>query len=106
MRQGNFVGANVNTVTRSGANQFTGSVYTRYRNESFVGTRATGRSSIGNIKTTDTGEWVGGPIIKNKIFLLSELGEPERHAAADDVPGEPGWRAGHRPTSRASTPPI
>ncbi len=71
VRQGNFVGANVNTVTRSGANQFTGSVYTRYRNESFVGTEANGQTfNPGTFKTTDTGEWVGGPIIKNKFFFF------------------------------------
>ena len=71
VRQGNFVGANVNTVTRSGANQFTGSLYTRYRNQSYVGTEAAGLAfNPGTFKTTDTGEWVGGPIVKNKLFFF------------------------------------
>ena len=71
VRQGNFVGANVNTVTRSGTNRFTGSVYTRYRNQSYVGTDAGGQPfNPGIFKTTDTGEWVGGPILKNKLFFF------------------------------------
>ena len=97
VRQGNFVGANVNTVTRSGTNRFTGSVYTRYRNESFVGTEAAGQAfNPGTFKTTDTGEWVGGPIVKNKLFFFESFEKAKRHASADDVHVEPGRRAGGR----------
>jgi hypothetical protein len=74
VRQGNFVGANVNSVTRSGTNTFTGSVYTRYRNQSYVGTNAAGLPfNPGTFKTTDTGEWVGGPIVKNKLFFFQSF---------------------------------
>ncbi len=74
VRQGNFVGANVNTVTRSGNNLFSGSVYTRYRNQSYVGTQAAGQTfNPGTFKTTDTGEWVGGPIVKNKLFFFQSF---------------------------------
>src|SRR5262245_2922274 len=69
VRQGNFVGAGVNTVTRSGTNMITGSVYYRTRNESFVGKEAAGLPfNPGVFDTTNTGFWVGGPFIKNKLF--------------------------------------
>jgi hypothetical protein len=74
VRQGNFTGANINSVTRSGANRFSGSVYTRYRNESYVGTKAAGQTyDPGVFKTTTTGEWVGGPIVKNRMFFFQSF---------------------------------
>src|SRR5206468_2775438 len=58
----------------SGTNQFTGSLYTRYRNQSFVGTEAAGLAfNPLTFKTTDTGEWVGGPIVKNKLFFFESF---------------------------------
>jgi hypothetical protein len=74
VRQGNFVGANVNSVTRSGTNTFSGSVYTRYRNQSYVGTDAAGLPfNPGTFKTTATGEWAGGPIVKNRLFFFESF---------------------------------
>jgi hypothetical protein len=74
VRQGNFTGANINSVTRSGANRFSGSVYTRYRNDSYVGTEAAGQPyNPGDFKTTTTGEWVGGPIVKNRLFFFQSF---------------------------------
>jgi hypothetical protein len=74
VRQGNFVGAGVNTVTRSGTNQFTGSAYYRTRNESYVGTEAAGNTfNPGTFDTTTAGEWVGGPIMKNKLFFFQSF---------------------------------
>ena len=42
VRQGHFVGAGVNAVTRSGANQFRGSGYYWWRDDGLVGTEAKG----------------------------------------------------------------
>jgi hypothetical protein len=74
VRQGNFVGAGVNTVTRSGTNRLVGSIYHRFRNEGFVGTEAAGLVvNPGTFKTTNTGGWIGGPIIRNKLFAFGSL---------------------------------
>jgi len=74
VRQGNFVGAGVNTVTRSGTNSFTASVYRRMRNESYVGTDAAGLTfNPGTFTTYTTGVWAGGPIMKNKLFAFGSF---------------------------------
>ena len=83
VRQGSFTGAGVNTVTRSGTNNFTASGYYRTRNEScsdltavdtcsgFVGTTAgVNRFNPGNFTTHVAGVTAGGPIVKNKVFAF------------------------------------
>jgi hypothetical protein len=81
VRQGNFVGAGVNTVTRSGTNRVTGSVYHRFRNEEFVGTEAAGNTvNPGTFDYRNTGFWASGPIVRNRLFAfgLFEDGEETR----------------------------
>jgi len=71
VRQGNFVGAAVNTVTRSGTNQLTASFYHRFRSDDFVGTEARGQVvNPGTFKFRNTGVWAGGPIVKNRLFVF------------------------------------
>ena len=71
VRQGNFVGASVDTITRSGTNSLRASVYHRFRNEEFVGTEAAGLVfNPGTFNTTNTGLWAGAPVIKNRLFLF------------------------------------
>lgn len=78
VRQGNFVGANVNTVTRSGTNRLTASVYHRTRNESYVGTEAKGLVvNPGSFTTHNTGVWAGGPIVKDRLFAFGSYEKQE-----------------------------
>jgi hypothetical protein len=72
VRQGNFVGASVNTVTRSGGNQIRGSIYRMFRNESMVGTKAKGLAvNPGTFTFANTGGWASGPILKNRLFFFA-----------------------------------
>jgi hypothetical protein len=94
VRQGNFVGANVNTVTRSGTNQFTGSFYSRYRNQSYVGTEAAGLAfNPGTFRTTDNGAWLGGPIVKNKLFFFGSFEKQEDDRPLTTFVSNPGGAA-------------
>ncbi len=71
VRQGNFVGAGVNAVTKSGTNEFSGSLYGLKRNENFVGTKAGDLNfNPGTFTFGQFGARLGGPIIKNKLFFF------------------------------------
>ena len=71
VRQGNFVGAGVNTVTRSGTNSLHGSFYHRFRNEDYVGTKAKGLTfNPGTFNFRNTGGSLAGPIVRNRIFAF------------------------------------
>jgi hypothetical protein len=71
VRQGNFIGAGVNTVTRGGTNRLTGSAYHRFRDQSLVGTEARGLPfNPGTFTYRNTGGWAGGPIVQNRLFVF------------------------------------
>lgn len=74
VRQGNFVGAGINTVTRSGTNEFSGSAYYFWRGENLVGTKA-GENDFnpGQFDYGQIGFRLGGPIIKNKLFFFASF---------------------------------
>lgn len=78
VRQGNFTGAGVNTVVKSGTNEFKGTVYDYIRSTGLTGYHA-GVTDV--VKTPfsyhQDGISVGGPIIKNKLFFFLS-GEQER----------------------------
>ena len=91
VRQGNFVGASVNSVTRSGTNKFVGSVYTRYRNQSYVGTKAGANTfNPGTFKTTDTGEVLGGPLWRNKLFFFENYDSQNDNRPLNTFTSNPG----------------
>jgi hypothetical protein len=72
VRMSQFTGASINAVTRSGDNEFKGSVYTYIRPESFTGNTVDGKEVVGanSRSSLSFGGRIGGPIIKNKLFFF------------------------------------
>src|SRR3546814_8984448 len=69
------VGATVNAVTKSGTNEFHGSVYYVYKDAgSMVGSRDGKDYALFDTDIT-TGVTVGGPIIKDKLFFFASYEE-------------------------------
>ena len=101
VRQGNFVGAGVNTVTRSGTNRITGSFYYRYRDDGYVGTEAAGLPfNPGTFTTKNTGFWVGGPFIKNKLFGFTSFEKQEDTRPLSTFVANPGGAPAQGNTTR------
>lgn len=68
-----FTGASITAITKSGTNEFGGSVYATYRDESMVGDLqdTTGRPIvIGDFEEYTVGFTFGGPIIKDTLFFF------------------------------------
>ncbi len=71
VRQGNFVGAGINSVTKSGTNELSGSAYYNWRTQGLVGTKAKDNVfNPGTFKYDLVGARLAGPIIQNKLFFF------------------------------------
>ncbi len=71
VRQGGFTGGEVNAITRSGTNQFKGSLYFFGQNQNFIGLSPNAaRTPYPKFSNVQTGFRLGGPIIKNKLFFF------------------------------------
>jgi len=72
VRQSGFTGAGINAVTKSGTNEFHGSAYGYYRDQSFNG-KNVGDAKVPESQTENKifGATLGGPIIKNKLFFFA-----------------------------------
>ncbi len=67
---GNFTGAGINAVTRSGTNNLEGSVYYFLRNQNTIGKDPVTKKKSTTFTDKQYGIRFGGPIIKNKLFFF------------------------------------
>ncbi|TNJ45686.1 carboxypeptidase regulatory-like domain-containing protein [Tamlana fucoidanivorans] len=85
--QSGFTGASVNAVTKSGTNEFHGTLYGFYRDESMTGKKIKGdKVTRPDLNQSQYGVSIGGPIVKNKLFFFANFEKDER----DDL-GTNGW---------------
>ena len=86
VRQGGFTGAGVNTITKSGTNQFRGEIYTYLKGPGTQGYKVedvTVAKSPFNFYTR--GASIGGPILPNKLFFFANYEEVKQTAPAYTV---------------------
>lgn len=85
VRQSGFTGGSINAVTRSGDNNFKGTVYTYLNNEKLMGKKVDGYEMTRSKSQNYTyGLSIGGPIIKDKLFFFVN-GEYEDNVTAGPV---------------------
>ncbi|WP_010178759.1 TonB-dependent receptor [Aquimarina agarilytica] len=83
VRVSGFAGGAISAITRSGSNNWEGSVYSFIRNEDLSGKTPVQlaedglREKLGDFSTLTSGLRIGGPLIKNKLFFFAnyERGE-------------------------------
>jgi hypothetical protein len=85
-------GGAVNIVTRSGSNNFHGSAYFFYRDHNMAAYPALKRSALNPnpfFARRNPGFWVGGPIIKDKLFFffnLEHMNQEQVYTVQEDLP--------------------
>ncbi len=79
VREGGFTGANINTVTKSGTNDFRATAYTFARNDAFQGNTVSGTKVVANpdLSYNQSGASISGALIRDKLFYYVN-GEIER----------------------------
>ena len=82
-------GAVVDAVTKSGSNEFHGSVYGKWRDGDWFGKDPLGAKFKGFTKETDYGLTFGGPIIKDKLFFFVNYDKFHQGAPGADIANSP-----------------
>lgn len=77
---GGFSACNINAVTKSGTNEFSGNVFYEYTTETLKGDEIGGFANFdqASYQETTQGFTIGGPIIKDKLFFFAAYAESDQ----------------------------
>ncbi len=99
--QAGFTGAGVNTVTKSGSNNFYGTVFGFWRNQALTGKRVDKtKLTIPDLSQLQAGFSLGGAIVKNKLFYFVNFETEQRKDEASSYVAQNSSNAGKPNTSR------
>jgi hypothetical protein len=70
VRQGSFIGGQINAITKSGTNAFHGSLFGFYQGQGLAGSDSAGHASP-DFNVEQYGGSVGGPVIENKLHFFA-----------------------------------
>ncbi|WP_160714909.1 TonB-dependent receptor [Chitinophaga solisilvae] len=99
--QAGFTGAGVNTVTKSGNNNISGTVYGFYRNQAMSGSRVAGNKLVvPDLQQLQAGFSLGGPIVKDKLFYFVNFETDQRSDEATSYVAQNSSNTGQTNTSR------
>ena len=92
---GNFTGGSVNAVTKSGSNDFHGSLYGYGRNQTLLGKSVDGlKSKIGSaFHDYQYGATISGPLARNKAFFIVNYEHTDKQEPSTNNINEPGAAA-------------
>ncbi len=102
VRQGGFTGGGINVVTRSGSNQFEGSLFYSDRSESLVGDGPFD-NPVANFTQEQYGGRIGGPIMRDKLFFFAS-GEINRREAPTGISADGSTGQVYAGSGTGSTP--
>lgn len=99
--QAGFTGAGVNTVTKSGSNIFSGTVYGFYRNQDLTGKTVDGEKfPLPNLDQLQAGFALGGALKKDKLYYFLSFETEQRTEQSTSYVAQNGSNAGKPNTSR------
>lgn len=99
--QAGFTGAGINTVTKSGTNVLSGTVFGFFRNDAMTGKKVSGtKLVVPSLSHLQAGFSLGGALVKNKLFFFVNFETEQRKDEATSYVAQNASNIGQSNTTR------